>query len=234
MLRLSRVANFDDLDPLVAEPDVNLQWIQPGTAIPGDVDVVVIPGSKATRVELDLIQREGWDIDIKAHVRRGGRVVGLCAGYQMLGRVVRDPQGTEGPPGETEGLGLLDLETEISGEKTLVTVDAYDTALKVRVTGYEMHMGRTRGPGLERPWLTLDHGDGKPRPEGAVSHDGRVMGGYVHGIFGGDAFRGAWLRQVGAEAAGLAFETRVEETLDRLADHCEANLDLKALLALAR
>jgi len=234
VLRLSRVANFDDLDPLVAEPDVNLQWIQPGTAIPGDVDVVVIPGSKATRVELDLIQREGWDIDIKAHVRRGGRVVGLCAGYQMLGRVVRDPQGIEGPPGETAGLGLLDLETEISGEKTLVTVDAYDTALKAPVTGYEMHMGRTRGPGLERPWLTLDHGDGRPRPEGAVSHDGRVMGGYVHGIFGGDAFRGAWLRQVGAQAAGLAFETRVEETLDRLADHCEANLDLKALLALAR
>ncbi|RBP02450.1 adenosylcobyric acid synthase (glutamine-hydrolysing) [Roseiarcus fermentans] len=234
VLRLQRVANFDDLDPLVAEPDVNLIWIQPGSAIPGDVDVVVIPGSKATRIELDLIRREGWDIDIRAHVRRGGRVVGLCAGYQMLGRVVRDPMGVEGLPGETEGLGLLDLETDMSGDKRLVEVDAFDRISSVRVTGYEMHMGRTTGAGLARPWMSLDFGGGAIRPEGAVSHDGRVAGGYLHGIFAGDAFRSAWLRQVGAQASSLAFEARVEETLETLADHCEANLDLDALFALAR
>ena len=234
VLRLQRVANFDDLDPLVAEPDVNLQWIQPGTAIPGDVDVVVIPGSKSTRTELELIKREGWDIDIRAHVRRGGRVLGLCAGYQILGRVVRDPEGIEGPPGETEGLGLLDLETEMSGEKRLVDIDALDRVTGVRVTGYEMHMGRTTGPGLARPWMELDHGDGQFKPEGAVSPDGRVVGAYVHGVFGGDAFRSAWLRQLGAQISQLAFEERVEQTLEALADHIEANLDLDALLKLAR
>ncbi len=234
VLRLQRVANFDDLDPLVAEPEVSLQWIQPGSAIPGDVDVVVIPGSKATRIELDLIRREGWDIDIRAHVRRGGRVVGLCAGYQMLGRVVRDPMGIEGPPGDSEGLGLLDLETDMSGDKRLVEIDAVDRISGVRVTGYEMHMGRTTGAGLDRPWLRLDHGDGRATPEGAVSHDGRVMGGYLHGLFGGDAFRSAWLSQVGAQASSLAFEARIEETLETLADQCEANLDLDALLRLAR
>ncbi|MCW2274638.1 cobyric acid synthase [Rhodoblastus acidophilus] len=234
VLRLQRVANFDDLDPLVAEPDVDLQWIQPGTAIPGDVDVVIIPGSKSTRTELDLIKREGWDIDIRAHVRRGGRVLGLCAGYQILGRVVRDPQGIEGPPGETEGLGLLDLETEMSDEKRLVDIDALDHVTGVRVTGYEMHMGRTTGPGLERPWMILDHGDGAFKPEGAVSPDGRVVGAYVHGVFGGDAFRSAWLKQLGAQISHLAFEERVEHTLEALADHIEANLDLDALLKLAR
>ncbi|MBB1090874.1 cobyric acid synthase [Rhodopseudomonas palustris] len=232
--RLQRVANFDDLDPLVAEPDVDLRWIQPGSPIPGDVDVVVLPGSKATRIELDLIRREGWDVDIHAHVRRGGRVVGLCAGFQMLGRVVRDPMGIEGAPGETAGLGLLDIETEISGDKRLVEIDARDRLSGRRVAGYEMHMGRTIGAGLDRPWLLLEEGAGEPRPEGAVSADGRVMGGYLHGLFGGDDFRSAWLTQIGAATSGLDFEHRVEQTLEALADHCESNLDLDALLALAR
>jgi adenosylcobyric acid synthase len=232
--RLMRVANFDDLDPLVAEPDVDLRWIQPGAPIPGDTDVVVLPGSKATRSELDLMRREGWDVDILAHVRRGGRVIGLCAGFQMLGRVVRDPMGIEGAPGETAGLGLLDIETEISGDKRLIEIDAVDRRSGCRVVGYEMHMGRTTGPGLAKPWLTLDQAGGEPRNEGAVSPDDRVMGGYLHGVFGGDAFRSAWLAQVGAEASALAFDQRVEATLEALADHCEANLDLDALLALAR
>ncbi|MBI5130139.1 MAG: cobyric acid synthase [Rhodopseudomonas palustris] len=232
--RLQRVANFDDLDPLAAEPDVDLRWIQPGSPIPGDIDVVVLPGSKATRTELDLIRREGWDVDIHAHVRRGGRVVGLCAGFQMLGRVVRDPMGIEGPPGETPGLGLLDVETEISDDKRLVEIDAVDRLGGCRVTGYEMHMGRTTGAGLGRPWLLLDDGCGKPRPEGAVSADGRVMGGYLHGLFGGDGFRSSWLAALGAATSGLDFERRIEDALEALADHCEDNLDLDALLALAK
>ncbi|ABD07981.1 adenosylcobyric acid synthase (glutamine-hydrolysing) [Rhodopseudomonas palustris HaA2] len=232
--RLQRVANFDDLDPLAAEPDVDLRWIQPGSPIPGDVDVVVLPGSKATRTELDLIRREGWDIDILAHVRRGGRVVGLCAGFQMLGRVVRDPRGIEGPPGETPGLGLLDVETEISDDKRLIEIEAVDLNGGCRVTGYEMHMGRTTGAGLARPWLLLDDGRDESRPEGAVSADGRVMGAYLHGLFVGDAFRSAWLGELGAARSGLDFERRIEDALDALADHCEDNLDLDALLALAR
>ena len=232
--RLSRVANFDDLDPLAAEPGVELRWINPGHPLPRDTDVVILPGSKTTRADLDVLRREGWDIDIVAHLRQGGRVVGLCAGFQMLGRVVRDPQGIEGPPGETAGLGLLDLETEIGGDKRLREIDRHDRLSGTRVTGYEMHMGRTSGPGLARPWLLLEAPDGTLHPEGAVSADGRVMGGYLHGLFGADGFRAAWLRRVGAQASSLDFAARTEAVLEALADHCEANLDLDALLALAR
>jgi len=233
--RLSRVANFDDMDPLAAEPSVNLRWVQPGQPIPAETDVVILPGSKATRADLAILRREGWDIDILAHVRRGGRVLGLCAGFQMLGRVVRDPRGIEGEPGETRGLGLLDIDTEIGADKRLIDIAVTDQRSGCAVTGYEMHMGRTTGAGLERPWLLLDGGPGlPPRPEGAVSADGRVMGGYLHGIFGADAFRAHWLEQVGARAAGLDFIARTEAALDDLADHIEANLDLDALLALAR
>ncbi|WP_237718416.1 cobyric acid synthase [Rhodovulum sp. PH10] len=232
--RLSRIANFDDLDPLAAEPGVALRFVQPGHAIPSDTDVIILPGSKATRTDLATLRREGWDIDILAHVRHGGRVVGLCAGYQMLGKVVRDPQGLEGEPGETAGLGLLDIETEIGGEKRLVEIDTIDRRSGCRVTGYEMHMGRTTGPGLSRPWLMLDDGAGNPRPEGAVSADGRVAGAYVHGLFGSDAFRDHWLHAVGAQTSALDFKARTEAAIDALADHCEQNLDLDALLALAR
>ncbi|MFT3938108.1 hypothetical protein [Rhodopseudomonas sp.] len=124
---------------------------------------MILPGSKATRTELKLIRREGWEIDIHAHVRRDGRVVGLCAGFQILGRVVRDPLGLEGPPGATAGLGLLEIETEISGDKRLVDIDARDRLSGCQVTGYEMHMGRTTGAGLARPWLPLDDGAGACR-----------------------------------------------------------------------
>ncbi len=232
--RFSRVANFDDLDPLSQEPGVRVRWINPGRPIPAETDVVVLPGSKVTRTDLELLRREGWDIDILAHVRRGGRVVGLCGGFQMLGRVVRDPAGVEGEPGETPGLGLLDLETEIGGDKRLVDVEARDTASGCLVRAYEIHMGRTTGSDLARPWLRLDDGTGEPRPEGACSADGRVMGAYLHGLFTADAFRAHWLREVGAKASALDFEARIETTLDDLADHCETNLDLDALLAEAR
>jgi adenosylcobyric acid synthase len=226
---LSRIANFDDLDPLAAEPGVSVVWVHPGHPIPADTDVVILPGSKATRTDLDVLRRNGWDIDILAHVRHGGRVVGLCAGFQMLGRVVRDPMGIEGPPGETPGLGLLDIETEIGGAKRLVNLDQDDALSGCRVTGYAMHMGTSSGPALARHWL----GRGA-RPDGAIAADGRVMGSYVHGLFGSDSFRSHWLEQVGAQAARLDFEARIEAALDALADHCEANLDLDALLALAR
>jgi adenosylcobyric acid synthase len=161
-------------------------------------------------------------------------VLGLCAGFQMLGRAVHDPDGIEGDPGTTPGLGLLEFETTIGGEKRLVDLDLTDLNSGCRVRGYEMHMGRTTGAGLEHPWLRLVDGGGKLRAEGAVSDNGRVMGGYVHGIFSSDAFRAHWLEQVGASAAGIDFEARIEAALDELADHCEDNLDLDALLALAR
>ncbi|BBF93773.1 cobyric acid synthase [Blastochloris tepida] len=231
--RLSRIANFDDLDPLAAEPGVSLKFVQPGNPIPADTDVIILPGSKATRTDINVLRKEGWDVDILAHVRHGGRVVGLCAGFQMLGKVVRDPLGLEGPAGETAGLGLLDVETEITPDKQLIDLDVTDRISGQRVTGYEMHMGRTIGPGLDKPWLMLGNG-ANARPEGAVSSDGRVTGAYVHGLFGSDAFRAHWLTTVGAQASALDFEARTEAALEALADHVEANLDLDALLKLAR
>lgn len=227
-LQIPRAANFDDLDPLSAEPGVALRWVRPGRPIPAEADVVVIPGSKTTRPALDALRANGWETDLLAHIRRGGRVFGICAGFQMLGRVVRDPDGVEGPAGETPGLGLLDIETRISAEKQLDAIDAQDELSGARVTGYEMHMGRTEGPGLARPFLTLNG-----RDEGAVSADGRVMGTYVHGIFGADTFRRHWLNEMGGRASGLDYEAQVEAVLEALADHLERDLDLDALLALA-
>jgi len=228
--RLSRIANFDDLDPLAAESGIAVDMVEPGRPLPADAAVVVIPGSKATLADLRLIREEGWDIDVAAHRRRGGLVVGLCGGYQMLGRVVADPDGTEGRPGEARGLGLLDVATVIAGEKTLTVAAGTDTVTGTAVKGYEMHIGCTEGPDCARPWLTLEDGRG----EGARSADGRVMGTYLHGLFAADAFRHAFLKRLrGGGFAGFAYETQIEATLDALARHLEAHLDLDALLAAA-
>ncbi|MFQ5765374.1 MAG: cobyric acid synthase [Rhodospirillales bacterium] len=228
--RLARIANFDDLDPLSAEPGVHVTIVDPGSPLPADADVVIIPGSKATLADLKLIRDEGWDVDIQAHMRRGGLVVGLCGGFQMLGKTVADPDGVEGPPSDAPGLGLLDVVTVIAKNKTLGERQGAEEATGEAVRGYEMHMGATTGPGLGRPWLTLSGGRG----EGARSADGRVMGSYLHGIFAADGFRHAFLSRLrsGAFEVG-AYEALVDETLDELAAHLEAHLDLDGLLAAA-
>ncbi len=227
---LSRIANFDDLDPLMAEPDVTVDFVAAGTALPGDADLVVLPGSKATLADLAFLRAQGWDIDIAAHLRRGGQVLGLCGGYQMLGQTVRDPGGVEGAPGEAEGLGLLEVETELGGDKTLSEAEGVELASGAAVRGYEMHIGATRGPDLARPMLELSG-----RPEGAISADGRVMGCYLHGLFAADGFRSAFLSRLRDRAtSGVAYEAGIERTLDNLAEHLEAHLDLDALLEAAR
>jgi len=221
--RLSRIANFDDLDPLAAEPDVALSFIQPGQALPGDLDLVILPGSKATIADLAFFRAQGWDVDLRAHWRRGGAVLGICAGYQMLGRKIADPDGLEGPPGEAEGLGLLDVETVIGPTKTL----------REGPLGYEMHMGLTDGPDVGRPWAgRLAALDGLAA-KGAASADGRVLGSYLHALFHRDETRTALLSQLrpGREA-GPAFEAQVETALDALADHIAAHTDLTALFGL--
>ncbi|MBT7943388.1 MAG: cobyric acid synthase, partial [Alphaproteobacteria bacterium] len=227
-LRLSRIANFDDLDPLAAEPDVEVSIVEPGSVIPGDTDAVIIPGSKSTLSDLAQIRSEGWDIDIAAHHRRGGWVVGLCGGYQILGRRVADPGGIEGAPSEASGLGLLDVETVIEGDKTLSEVTGADVVSNEPVRGYEMHIGKTTGPGLQKPFLKIDG-----RDEGARAPDGRVMGTYLHGIFAADGFRHAFLERLGAKGGGIAYDEQIETTLDALAAHLEKHLDLDALLAKA-
>ncbi|WP_428033083.1 cobyric acid synthase [Ancylobacter sp.] len=224
---LPRIANFDDLDPLEAEPGVEVVRVRPGTPLPVDAALVLLPGSKSTMADLEDFRREGWDIDLLAHVRRGGRVLGLCGGYQMLGRTLTDPEGVEGPPGTVPGLGLLDVDTVLSGEKRLVAVTG--TAGGVPLSGYEMHMGVTEGPGRARPFAEID-GAGQ---EGAVSEDGRVAGTYAHGLFADDRQRSRWLAALGAPPSTLDYEAGIEATLDALAAHLEKHIDLDRLLELA-
>jgi adenosylcobyric acid synthase len=227
--RLPRIANFDDLDPLRAEADVRVELIEPGHPLPADADLVLLPGSKSTIGDLQALRAAGWDIDLKAHVRRGGRVLGLCGGYQMLGARLDDPDGTEGPAGAVEGLGLLQVETRLGGDKALVEVTGVERASGQPVRGYEMHIGRTGGADCARPMLDL-HG----RPDGATSADGRIMGTYVHGIFASDAFRHAFLNALRArEQSGLVYETLVDQVLDEFADHLARHLDTERILDLA-
>ena len=227
---LSRIANFDDFDPLAAEPGIRLTLVPRGKPLPGDCDLVVLPGSKATIADLAVLRDEGWDIDLRAHLRRGGRVIGICAGYQMLGRSVADPLGVEGPAGaEAPGLGLLDVATVMAGDKVLRRVAGTDDAGHP-VAGYEMHMGRTEGPDTARPMLRLDG-----RPDGAKTADGRVMGCYLHGLFASDPWRHALLAGLRPDAAGrVAYEPLVDGVLDRLADHLDRHLDIGAVWRIAR
>lgn len=228
-LALSRIANFDDLDPLAQEPDVRLTLLGPGRAIPGDADLVIVPGTKSTRADLAFLRAQGWDVDLMAHHRRGGHVLGICGGYQMLGRSVADPEGVEGAPGITPGLGLLEIDTIMTGDKRLTRVQGAHVASGQPLDGYEIHLGRSRGVDLARPFAMVGS-----EPEGAISADGRVAGTYLHGMFAGDAFRAAWLTSLGGVASGASFGTTVEATLDALADHLEASLDVDGLLAAAR
>jgi adenosylcobyric acid synthase len=225
---LARIANFDDLDPLGMEPGVKLVFVRPGEPIPGDADVVILPGSKSTIGDLAFLRAQGWDIDIKAHVRRGGHVLGLCGGYQMLGSTIADPDGVDGRAGTVDGLGLLDITTTMRGDKSTTLVGGTHCATGTPVEGYEIHLGRSDGPDCARPMLMLEG-----RPDGAVSADGRVQGTYVHGLFTGDTFRKAWLADLGI-ASALAYESRIETALDALADHLEAHLDIEQLLKIAR
>ena len=228
-LGLSRIANFDDLDPLAQEPGVSLTMLRAGQVLPGDTDVVIIPGSKSTRGDLAFLRAQGWDIDLAAHVRRGGHVLGICGGYQMLGRVVRDPAGIEGPAGETAGLGLLNVETVMTPDKRLSEVVAEHAGSGQVFRGYEIHIGRTEGADRARAFARVEG-----RDEGAVSSDGRVAGSYLHGMFREDGFRAAWLGALGATASDVGYDATVQTVLDWLADHVEQHLDVAGILAVAR
>ncbi len=229
VLVLPHIANFDDLDPLDAEPAVDLVRVKPGDAVPGDVSLVILPGSKATIADLQALRAAGFDIDLAAHRRRGGLVLGLCGGYQMLGRTIADPAGHEGPPGSVNGLGLLDVATVLSDDKRLTEARG-TTRDGVAFAGYEMHMGVTDGPDRARAFARFADG----AADGAVSADGRVMGTYIHGLFADDRQRAAWLARLGAGSTSIAYEAQVEETLDRWAAHLAECIDLDRVLELAK
>ncbi len=228
--RLPHISNFDDLDPLAAEVGVTIDIVAPGRPLPRDAALILLPGSKATIADLAALRSQGWDIDIAAHARAGGRVLGLCGGYQMLGRRIADPEGIEGRAETVAGLGLLDVETILTAEKTLVAVAGTDRKSGLRVSAYEMHVGRTTGPDTERPFVDLDG-----RPEGAVSADGRVAGCYLHGLFSSDPWRRRFIAELGGHAdPALHHDALVERVLDDLAAHLERHLELDRLWEIAR
>ena len=225
---LPRIANADDLDPLRMEPAVDLVMASLARPLPRDADVLVLPGSKSTLDDLACLRAHGWEHDILAHARAGGRVLGLCGGYQMLGRRVRDPAGADGSAGDAPGLELLDVETEMESEKAVRPVAGTCARTSAPIRGYEIHTGRTFGPdAARRPFAHLERG-----PDGALSADGRIEGTYVHGLFADDRFRSAWLERVrAASSSTLAWEPALEGAIDELADGLERALDVDALLA---
>jgi adenosylcobyric acid synthase len=225
--RLPRIANFDDLDPLRLEPGVAVEVVEPGRPLP-PADLVILPGSKATRADLAALRAAGWDRDLLRHVRFGGAVLGICGGYQMLGEAIADPAGIEGGGGSSAGLGLLAVSTILEPEKQLRIERGM--ALGQPLAGYHMHMGVTAGADCRRPFAVVAGAD-----EGAVSADGRVMGTYLHGLFAADGFRRAFLAALGAKPdPAQDYEAGIEQSLDGLARHLETHLDLDALLALSR
>ncbi|MDP5085765.1 MAG: cobyric acid synthase [Yoonia sp.] len=225
--RLNRIANFDDLDPLTATPDISVEIIEAGRPLPGDADLIIIPGSKSTIADLAHFRAQGWDIDLHAHVRRGGHVLGVCGGYQMLGKEIIDDDGIEGPPSRVTGLGLLDVRTVMAPQKRLALSQATYLPTGDRVSGYEIHIGTTTGPDCARAWLSIDG-----RGEGAASANGRVKGCYLHGLFAADAFRSAFMADLGKPVVDHDYAASVEETLDALAIHLETHLDIDQLLGL--
>lgn len=228
--RLAHIANFDDFDPLRQQPGVKLVFVKPGEPLPAAAALVILPGSKATIADLKFFRAQGWDVDLAAHLRRGGRVLGICGGYQMLGRSIADPSGVEGPSEAVEGLGLLAVDTVLTQAKTLTETDGFERFTGEPVRGYEMHVGETQGEDTARPLLRL-----QSRHDGAVSADGRVSGCYLHGLFASDDFRAAFLSQVsGRQVPAGNYEAGVDDALDALAAGIETHLDVDALVKAAR
>lgn len=227
---MGKIANFDDLDPLGAEKGVSLQFIRKGDRFPDAVDMVVLPGSKSTIADLVELRENGWEAPIRSFAERGGVIIGVCGGYQMLGRSIRDPQRLEGDVAEIEGLGLLDVETELFPEKTVKTSSPVSCEFGCALDGYEIHMGRTEGPDCARAMVKLDG-----RYDGAISPGGNVRGCYLHGLFSSDDYRRDLLQQSGFTAqTEIPYRDSVEAALDELAEGMERHLDVDGLLELAR
>ena len=226
-LALPRTANHNDLDPLRLHPEIDFRWIGPGQPLL-PCDLIVLPGSKAVRADLAWLRAQNHEAAIKRHLRYGGKVIGLCGGYQMLGRALHDPAGLEGQPGSTPGLNLLDCETTLEPEKQLRNVSGWLTidAGRPAMRGYEIHMGVTEGPALLRPAVSLDDG----RTEGALSEDHQILGSYCHGLFEHPQALAVLLAWAGAQDIALVdLAARREADIDRLADATEAALDWQQL-----
>ena len=220
-----RISNHTDFDPLRLHPLVDFRFIGPGQAVP-PADLVILPGTKNVRHDLQWLQDNHWLPPLYRHLRYGGRLIGICGGYQMLGDVIADPLGIEGQPGSSEGLGLLRMETELRAHKQLRRVRARLALDNTPVEGYEIHAGTTRGEALQRPAVKLQDGQ-----DGAISEDGRIMGCYLHGLFDDGAACAALLKWAGLEQAQVTEDYRDlrQRQIERLADAVGENIDISKI-----
>lgn len=225
---LSRIANFDDFDALAHEPGVRLAMIPPGTPLPGDATLVILPGTKATIADLAFLRAQGWDVDLAAHVRRGGQVLGICGGYQMLGRSIADPEGIEEPPEAVAGLNLLPVDTVLASAKTVRPIAGEHVESGAPFAGYEIHCGITRADDGSRPLLRFADG-----AEDGIDA-GQIAGCYVHGLFDDPASRAHWLARVGAASDGTVRADVIDAALDAVAQTLEQVIDVDRLLAIAK
>lgn len=235
--RLPRIANFDDFDPLLCEPNINLQFIEEGNTIPSDADLVILPGSKSTIADLIYLKEQGWDKMLQTHCARGGNVMGICGGYQMLGTKIFDPEHVEGNIEEIDGFGLLDIQTIMEPRKVTENVTAHSMVFETPIKGYEIHIGRTDGADCSKPFAMIDGKNGpqnEPQSDGAISPNGKVVGTYLHGLFSADAFRHALLASFGVDSTQDNYEKMVDDALDELAEELDALVDFDALLRLSK
>ena len=229
---LPRISNHTDFDALRRHPSVALQFVGPGEAPPA-CDLIVLPGSKAVRDDLAWLRAGGWDTALARHLRYGGKVIGICGGFQMLGRAVHDPDGIESAPGSSDGLGWLDCETVLTGDKVLRNRTGRLTLDEAPVRGYEIHAGRTTGAALDQPLARLDPCDDAATVDGAISEDKRVMGTYLHGVFDEPEACDTLLRWAGlADIGAVDIAAAREATYERLADCVDQHLDMTRVLAL--
>jgi len=218
--QLPRISNHTDFDALRAHPGIDLQFIKQGQAIP-PADLVILPGSKNTRGDLDWLRQQGWPAYLAKHLRYGGKVIGICGGFQMLGLAVHDPLGVEGAVGSSPALGLLDMSTELTSEKRLEQASGHCAFANAEISGYEIHMGVSQGAALSTPAFVIDG-----RPEGAISSDGQILGSYLHGMFDTPNACSALLRWAGLDSEYTVDTNALREaSLDRIADAAQPLLD---------
>ena len=227
---LPHIANFDDFDALAAEESVNLVYVYPGQPIPAQAKLVILPGSKTTISDLEFFRRQEWDVDLKAHLRRGGYVLGICGGYQMLGKTIADPMGIEGEKREVRGLGLLPIHTVLDDDKRVTDVSGISLEDGIPFQGYEIHCGKTQLEETAVPLLRLEGGE----MDGALGPDGHVAGCYIHRLFDHPKQRARWLRLLQASSDGIEQSQRIEDALNQVAEELEKCLDLDAVLEIAK
>jgi adenosylcobyric acid synthase len=224
---LPRISNHTDFDALRTHPQIDLRFVGPGEAPPA-ADVVILPGTKSVRADLAWLRAQGWEHYLHRHLRYGGKLIGICGGFQMLGRCISDPEGLEGAAGDSAGFGWLEFDTALHAGKQLRNVSGTLQIEAARIFGYEIHAGISHGPALRHPMVLLDGGRG----DGALSADGQIMGTYLHGLFDGVAACTALLRWMGViDPEPLDYAAIRERAIDRVADAAEAHLDLTRLLA---